>query len=301
MHRTGGQHVALAMVVGAAMAAAEPAVVRVVHTTSAASESAASEVVVNAPTLAHALGERARVRGTAGETPMMLAGSHRTDPRAHSFYFTRVAYSSGGGWWNRGRAWRTDFPKADRQFLVVLRRVLGIDAYPAEHPILLENPEIRRFPFLYAVEVGYMDLTEPEARNLREYLLAGGFLVIDDFWGSVQWANFERNIQRVLPGYEIVDLPMDHPIFTTFYRIEEILQVPSINNFLGTGQTSEQDGYEPYVKGIFDDRGRLMVVINWNTDLGDAWEWAEQPDYPLKYSTFAYQMGVNFIVYAMSH
>lgn len=216
----------------------------------------------------------------------------------HSFYFTRLAYGSGG--FRRYASWATDYPKADLQFLVVVRRLLGIDAYPEEHPIRADDPEIRRFPFLYAVEVGYMDLNEAEVTNLRDYLLAGGFLVIDDFWGSYEWANFEREMRRILPGHEIVDLTLDHPIFNTFYRIEEILQVPSINN-IRRGRTWERDGYVPYARGIADDKGRLMVVINWNTDLGDAWEWAEQPDYPLKYSTFAYQMGVNFIVYAMSH
>ena len=224
-----------------------------------------------------------------------------TEPAApHSFYFTRVAYSSGGGGFRRSASWATDYPKADQQFLVVVRRLLGIDAYPYEHALALDDPAIRRFPFLYALEVGYMNLSEPEVRNLREYLLAGGFLVIDDFWGSYEWANFEREIRRVLPEYPIVDLPLDHPVFQTFYQIKEILQVPSINN-IRVGRTSERDGYVPYARGILDEKGRLMVVINWNTDLGDAWEWAEQPDYPLKYSTFAYQMGVNFIVYAMSH
>lgn len=223
-----------------------------------------------------------------------------TDPEnPHSFYFTRVAYSDGGGF-RRFASWATDYPKADQQFLVVVRRLLGIDAYPYEHALALDDPAIRKFPFLYALEVGYMRLSEPEVRNLREYLLAGGFLVIDDFWGSYEWANFEREIRRVLPEYSIVDLPLDHTVFRTFYEIKEILQVPSINN-IRAGRTSERDGYVPYARGILDEKGRLMVVINWNTDLGDAWEWAEQPDYPLKYSTFAYQMGVNFIVYAMSH
>lgn len=232
----------------------------------------------------------------------MLAGAPQADlGPGHSFYFTRVAYSGRGRGWGRRGTWSIDFPKADRQFLVVLRRLIDIDVYPAEHAIALDDPAIRNFPFLYALEVGDMGLSEPEVRNLRDYLLAGGFLVIDDFWGRREWANFERNIRRVLPGYEIVDLPMDHPIFTTFYEIDEVLQVPSINNIRWSGQTSENGGVVPYVKGILDDKDRLMVLINFNTDLGDAWEWAEQPDYPLKYSTYAFQMGVNFIVYAMSH
>jgi hypothetical protein len=104
----------------------------------------------------------------------------------------------------------------------------------------------------------------------------------------------------VFPDRPIVELGLDHPVFNTFYEIEEVLQVPAYGRFQ-YGGTSERDGFVPYVRGILDDDGRLMVMINWNTDMGDAWEWAEQPDYPLQFSTFAYQMGVNMIVYAMSH
>ena len=146
-----------------------------------------------------------------------------------------------------------------------------------------------------------MSLSQPEVEGLRSYLLAGGFLVIDDFWGTQEWANFEYEIRQVLPGYEIVDLPIEHNIFTTFYEIDEIIQVPNVGNGVRGGPTWERDGFIPMVKGIHDDDGRLMVVINWNTDLGDAWEWADDPYYPLKYSLYAYEMGVNFIVYAMSH
>ena len=216
----------------------------------------------------------------------------------HAFYFSRAAYGGMGRW---GRSWRTDYPKADRQFLVVLERLTNLDAYPFEHPVRLDDPELRRFPFLYAVEVGYMSLADPEVQGLRDYLLAGGFLVVDDFWGSGEWRNFAAQMQRVFPEYPIVDIPLDHPIFRTFYEIDEVLQVPNVGRGVAGGPTFERDGYEPAVRGIFDEEGRLMVVINWNTDLGDAWEWAENPYYPLKASTFAYQMGVNFIVYAMSH
>lgn len=217
----------------------------------------------------------------------------------HAFYFTRGMYSDGRSLWRRG-AWATDYPKADRQFLTVLRRLTNLDAYDSENAVALDDPELRRFPFLYLLEVGYMELTEEEAAGLRGYLLAGGFAFVDDFWGSQEWYAFEQQMRRVLPEYPIVDLPLDHPIFSSFYSIREVLQVPAIGN-ARRGRTWERDGVEPKVRGIFDERGRLLMMINWNTDLGDAWEWAEQPDYPLKYSTFAYQVGVNAIVYAMSH
>lgn len=222
------------------------------------------------------------------------------DGRPREFYFSRAAYGSGLGRY-RGRSWDTDFPKADRQFLVVLERLTNLDAFEAEHPVRLDDPELRRFPFLYAVEVGYMSMSEAEVEGLRGYLLAGGFLVVDDFWGTREWQNFESEMRRVFPDRPIRDIPLDHGIFHVFYDIEEVLQVPAVGQGIRGGRTWERDGYAPAVRGIFDDDGRLMVVINWNTDLGDAWEWAENPHYPLKFSTFSYQMGVNFIVYAMSH
>ena len=219
-----------------------------------------------------------------------------------AFYFTRGVYSGGRGYGRRrgGGSWATDYPKADIQFLWGLKRLTNIDAYDYENAVLLTDPDLRRYPFLYMLEVGYMQLTPPEVEGLRDYLAAGGFLFIDDFWGTYEWENFVWEIHKVLPGSEIVDLPLDHPLFTTFYDIDEILQIPNVGN-ARAGYTSERDGYVPYVRAISDDRGRLLVLINWNTDLGDAWEWAEDPYYPLTYSNYAYQMAVNAIVYAMSH
>ena len=222
--------------------------------------------------------------------------------RTSAFYFTRGAYSSGRGWGGRrrGNSWDTDFPKADCQFNVVIRRLTNIDLYPYEHAITFDNPDLRRFPFLYILEVGRMSLTQEEIDGLRSYLLAGGFLMVDDFWGSYEWANFEDQIRQVLPEYPIVEIPLDHPLFNSFYHVTEVLQVPAYGR-TRWGQTWEQDGYVAHVRGIFNEDGRLLVAINWNTDLGDAWEWAERPDYPVRFSTYAFEMGVNYIIYAMSH
>lgn len=240
-------------------------------------------------------GRRAGPRRPGAELDELPPSSQKR----HEFYFTRAAYNS-GGW--RGRSWSVDYPKADRQFLVGVKTILQfIDASPDENPMRLDDPELFRHPFLYAAEVGYMDLNESEVLGLRRYLLAGGFLVVDDFWGTNEWSNFESEIRRVLPDNAIVEIPLDHPVFHSFYDIPKILQVPNVGNAIRGGPTWERDGYVPHCRGIFDDDGHLMVVINWNTDLGDAWEWAENPLYPLQYSGFAYEMGVNFIVYAMSH
>lgn len=216
----------------------------------------------------------------------------------HEFFFTRAIYSESRG---RGRSWATDYPKADLQFVSVVDRLIDIDISFDENAIELDDPNVRRFPFLYMLEVGDIRLTEAEVEGLRNYLLAGGFLVVDDFWGTRQWSNFEREMRRVFPDRAIIDIPMDHQIFDMVYTIEELVQVPAIGNWVDWGRTWEQDGYVPYVRGILDDKGRIMVLINWNTDLGDAWEWAERPEYPLEFSTYAFRMGVNFIVYAMSY
>ena len=232
--------------------------------------------------------------------PRALLDQRRGAPESHAgpheFFFTRAIYNSAWRW----GTWAIDYPKADRQFMTVVNRLIHINASERENAIRLDDPNIRKYPFLYALEVGDIALTPPEVRGLRDYLLAGGFLVVDDFWGSYSWATFEQQMRRVFPEYPIVEMPLDHPIFNSVYRIEEILQVPAINNYWG-GRTWERDGYVPHARGIFDEEGRLMAIINWNTDLGDAWEWAERPEYPLKFSTFAVEMGINFIVYAMSH
>jgi hypothetical protein len=223
-------------------------------------------------------------------------------PARHAFAFTRGIYSDYGGrrGWGRG-SWAIDYPKADRQFLTVLRRLTNLDAYASEHAVALDDPELRRHPFVYMLEVGNMSLSMEEIEGLRNYLLAGGFAFIDDFWGTREWQNFEHQIRLVLPEHAIVDLPLDHPIFSSLYHIREIVQVPAVDNWRRRRQTHESDGYVPHARAIFDHDGRLMVMINWNTDIGDAWEWAEQPDYPLEFSTFAYQIGANAIVYSMSH
>lgn len=233
----------------------------------------------------------------------------RRDPSEASgrypFYWTRAIYSGRGGrgWgrgWGRGRSWATDFPKGDQQFLIVLKRLVRLRAYDWENAISLDDPDLRRFPIIYAVEVGGMGLSDAEVEGLRSYLDAGGFMIVDDFWGQREWDVFEDNIRRVFPDRPIVDIGLDHPIYSAYYDIEEVKQVPAIGRGV-YGPTEECWGCYPEVRGIYDEKGRLVVIINFNTDLGDAWEWAEDPRYPLEYSTYAYEMGANMIVYAMSH
>jgi hypothetical protein len=261
---------AVAMITAAAVAAAR----------------AAPGTAVSAPSAVYA--------GPMMPPPQERPGS-RSSARAgdlvHSFYFTRGMYTG------FSRSWATDAPQADRWIVSVMNRLTFIDLSLYENFVALDDPDLGRYPFLYILEVGGMRLTDAEREGLRNYILRGGFVMVDDFWGSSEWANFEQEILRVLPEYEIVEVPLTHPIFNTMYTVDEIVQVPSVGN-AAAGRTYERDGIVPHVRGIFDEKGQLMVVINWNTDIGDAWEWAEDPYYPLVYSTYAYQVAANTFLFA---
>ncbi|HEY2931517.1 MAG TPA: DUF4159 domain-containing protein [Acidobacteriota bacterium] len=227
-----------------------------------------------------------------------VAGPRSNIPRASRFTFARLIYS-GNGW--RGNSWATDYPKADYQLIYGLRKfseLLFID--PEPRVVTLNDPELFRYPFLYAVEVGYMELSDQDAAHLREYLLRGGFLVVDDFHGTYEWQNFYEQIKKVFPEYEPVDLDVSHPIFHCFYDIDKLIQIPGVQ-YLYSGRTWEKDGYRARYMGIQDSKGRLMVMINHNVDLGDAWEWAEVRQYAQEYGKLAFQLTSNYIVYSMTH
>ncbi len=233
------------------------------------------------------------------------AKSTNEQPPQHEFYFTRGMFSDDFSMGDDlGGSWSIDYPKADRHFILALNRLSSLDSSPEENAIKLTDPKLRELPLIYALEVGSMQLVEPEINALRDYLLAGGFLFIDDFWGSWAWQNLVEQMQQVFPDKDIVEIPPTHHIFDIVYPIEAIQQVPNFRNgiaFERTGITHEDDGKEPRVSGIFDDEGNLMVLINWNSDLGDAWEWADHPEYPSHFTTYAVMLGINVVVYAMTH
>jgi hypothetical protein len=216
------------------------------------------------------------------------------------FTFVRTVYNGLYGW-GYYKNWYTDWPKADRQFILGIQRLTNIRVAEQGKAVPLTSEDIFRFPFIYSAEVGHWNLTPEEISSLREYLTRGGFLFCDDFWGSREWENFERNIRRVLPDSRIEDIPLDHSLFHCYYDIPRLVQTPNVGNGVYGKTTFEEDGFEPHCRGIYDRKGRLMAVINWNTDLGDAWEWADLPGYPARYSTYAYKIGINAIIYAMSH
>jgi len=230
-------------------------------------------------------------------------GPRLRDPRDTAgkfpFYWTRAIYSGWGGrrGWGGG-TWAVDFPKSDQQFLIVIKRLMHLNAYDWENPVSLDDPALRRFPLIYMLEVGGMYMSDEEVEGLRGYMDAGGFVIVDDFWGQDEWEVFEFNFRRMYPDKQIVDISLDHPLYSAYYTIDHVEMTPAIGN---TIQRTECYGCVTQVKGVYDDDGNLMMVINFNTDLGDAWEWAEDPRYPLETSTYAYEMGANMIVYAMSH
>jgi hypothetical protein len=217
------------------------------------------------------------------------------------FYFARLKYSDPyGPMPDEQRPWFIDSPAAERHFLQGVRRLSNVDARSKEVYISAFDDELFDYPWLYVVEPGYWALTEDEAGRLREYLLRGGFMIFDDFHGSLQWAMFMRGMSKIFPDRPVVDISEKDEILHVLYDLDERTQIPGIR-MLYTGKTYEEDGYDPHWRGIYDDDGRLMVLINFNMDLGDAWEHADWPEYPERYTALAYRLGINYIVYSMTH
>lgn len=248
-------------------------------------------------------------------------GMWRDEPEAEAsaepfpqncFTFCRIqydSYSSRG--WGR-RKWQTDYPESDYNFTLRLSQLTSIEVN--KHPdgtirhdiVRLDQPELRNYPFIYMIEVGNITLSQPERDGLKNYLLRGGFLMVDDFWGEEEWANWVYEFDQVLPPeeYPRFEIPLDHPIYHMVFDIKEVPQVPSINNWYSTGLTFEQyDAQTPHLWGVNDKEGRLMAVICHNTDLGDGWEReGENQEYFKEFSVKkAYPMGINIVVYAMTH
>ncbi len=234
------------------------------------------------------------------ESDRALLGISDGPPADFNYVFSRLEFQAPGGKLWRGHTWDTDYPKADRQFLMGLLRYTVIHSRRVEQVLRLEDPSLFQYPFLYAVEVGYSEFSKDQAARLREYLERGGFLVVDDFHGSFEWQNFERQMKKVFPNRKIRDVELSDPIFHCFFDIEEKQPVPGLQ-YLYTGRFFEQDGREAHYRAIYDDNDRIMVMINYNVDLGDAWEWADLPQYPEAWTSYAYRLGVNYIVYAMTH
>ncbi len=200
-----------------------------------------------------------------------------------------------------GEPWGIDSPAAEQN---LSRRVKTATAIHVEDPILLtlDDPMLFEHPWIYFVEPGTLKLTDSDASRLREFLLRGGSAMFDDFHGPYEWDNLERQLKRVFPDRSIVEVPKDHPVFSVFYKFDSYPQVPGIGSFLA-GRTWEKGGFVSHLRTILDDAGRPMVFINWNTDMGDGWEWSNVVEYPgyLKHTADAYRMAINEIVYSLTH
>jgi hypothetical protein len=222
-------------------------------------------------------------------------------------YFTNVTREAGGS------GWSTDYPGADNNFSVRLAELtlvpvkLNPDRQPAHIVLRLTDPLLRRCPLLFMEDVGTGRFTDDEVVALREYLVKGGFLWVDDFWGTNAWDRWIGEVARVLPPYQypIVDIPVDHQIMHMLYDVKQMPQVPSINFWYRSGgQTSERgsDSAAVTFRGIHDEKGRLMIVMTHNTDIADTWEReGENREYFERFSPEGYAIGVNFILYAMTH
>jgi hypothetical protein len=223
--------------------------------------------------------------------------------------FARLMYPPGpldgyrgrfDGDWRLGLSlWTQDFPAADRKLAEAVRRLTRVDARSVEQSVNLDDgDEIYNWPWLYAVQVGEWGLTDSQARKLRDYLLRGGFFMADDFHGHEEQAFFEKTMKTVFPERQIVDIPDGDAIFHTVYDLDDRYQIPGAEH-LRTG--FKKDGRVARWEGIYDDKGRIMVAISLNSDIGDSWEWSDSHEYPEKFASLGVRIGINYVVYAMTH
>jgi len=206
--------------------------------------------------------------------------------------------------------WTIDYPRSDRHLLQGIRRLTRIDTRSVEQVVDLDGSgDVYNWPMMYAVEVGHWDLPDDQAAQLREFLLRGGFLMVDDFHGDQpyhnvvsEWQVFLASMKKVFPDRPIVDLPNSDQIFHTVYDLDDRFQVPGWQWYFSR-RTYEagETGMTPHWRGIYDDKGRVMVAICHNMDLGDAWEWSDDPRYPEKFARLAYQIAVNYFIYDLTH
>jgi hypothetical protein len=211
-------------------------------------------------------------------------------------------------WRDGATSWTQDYPRADRHFASAVRRLTRIHARSAEQP---SNPDdvddFYNWPWLAAGEMGDWKLTEAQAKTLREYLLRGGFLMLDDFWGAEEYGRFAESMNRVFPDRPVVELDSKDAIFHSVYDLDDRFQIlgtwamPGWGRGGGGGMAQRAYGTKAHWMGVYDDRQRVMVAISFNSDIGDSWEWADDPRYPQEMAALGIRIGVNYVVYAMTH
>lgn len=214
------------------------------------------------------------------------------------FVFVRLQYemglrARGGGFFGGDLPWAHDYPRAERNLTRILDEVTSLNPFRGPNGgniLTLDDPNLHRFPLAYMSEPGYWTLNDDEARGLRAYLQKGGFLIFDDFRGD-HWFNFETQLKRVLPDARLVELDVSHPVFHAFFDIET-LAMPWMYNL------------PPRFYGVFEDNDptkRLMIIANYNNDIGEYWEYSDTGWVPIDLSNEAYKFGVNYVMYAMTH
>jgi len=206
--------------------------------------------------------------------------------------------------WRRGEtSWTQDYPRADRTFAMALRRLTRLNTRSVEQPVNLEDrDDVFYWPFLFAGEMGDWLLDDAQAAKLREYLLRGGFLLLDDFWNPAEWARFMESMEKVFPDRAVVDVPETDPVVRTVFTIEKRLVIPGRWGLTEMSLTRRcGNPCDAMWRGIYDDRGRLMVLMFFNSDVGDAWEWADSPWYPEPFAALGIRIGVNAVIYSMTH
>ena len=214
------------------------------------------------------------------------------------FAFARLRFRSRRSGWG-GSRWGIDANKSERQFIQGVRRLTRIHARSIEHIVDIDSDEVFDWPWLYAVATGDWVISDSQAARLRQYFERGGFLMVDDFHAEREWRDFMAGIRRIFPDASVIELEDDHPIFHVVYDLHERVQIPGLNVVHGPGY--ERGGVVPHWRAVVDAKGRVQVAICFNMDVGDAWEWADLPEYPERFASLAYRLGINYVLYAMTH
>jgi hypothetical protein len=244
-----------------------------------------------------ALAAQALAQFGPGRAPPPVSG-RRPAGEPKEWTFARLAYDGGG---YRRSGWSVDYPRAEYHFSGAVARLTRVDVHPEGHVVRPDADELFDYPWLYAVEVGSWAFTEPQAARMREYLLRGGFLMVDDFHGESEWGVFVAGMSSIFPDRPIENIPAEDVVYLMPYEIAERLQVPG-PGYIGSGLTYERgDGVVPHWRGIRDAEGRWMVMISHNIDYGEGWEQADNPAYPVPFTHQAYEVAVNYLIYAMTH
>jgi hypothetical protein len=258
-----------------------------------------------------------------GDNPRQPSYDSGDSSEKAEFYWSRLRYNSqfggggrrfgGGGFGGYGGfgggygggAWSRDYPKADRQFLMAMKRLTNVNTRSTEQVVDIDAADndphsLDNYPWVYAVQAEDWTFNADEAKRMHDYLMKGGFLMVDDFHGTEDWDNFMQGLREFMPNAQVEDLSDKDEIFHVLFDLSQRFQIPG-EQYVWSGRTYEKDGYVAKWRGVRDDKGRVIVAICFNMHLGDAWEWADDPRYPEKFASLAFRVGLNYIVYGMTH